>query len=162
LVRGVIQTDAAINPGNSGGPLLNRRGELIGITTAIVGRANQSSGIGLAVPANTARRVVEELLKVGRLIRPETGILTVFQTTLGLRVGRMTEDGPAERAGLRGPEVKIIQRGGSAYRTADRSKADLIVGVEGQRVNTLDDLLTVVETKKPGEEVSLQIVREGE
>ncbi|HJZ93766.1 MAG TPA: trypsin-like peptidase domain-containing protein [Gemmataceae bacterium] len=162
LVRGVIQTDAAINPGNSGGPLMNRRGELIGITTAIVGRANQSSGIGLAVPANTARRVVEELIKFGRLIRPDTGILTVFQTNQGLLVGRLAEDGPAERGGLRGPEVKIIQRAGTAYRTVDRSKADLIVGIEGKRVKTLDDLLTVVESKKPGDQVTLQIVREGE
>src|SRR5262249_48783643 len=69
LVKGVIQTDAAINPGNSGGPLLNRQGHMIGITTAILSRVGQSSGIGMAIPANTAKRVVEELLRSGHISR---------------------------------------------------------------------------------------------
>src|SRR5947199_272234 len=88
LIRGIIQTDAAINPGNSGGPLLNRRGEMVGITAAIISRAGQSSGVGMAVPANTARRVVAELIEHGRVIRPDCGILSVYQLDDGLLVGR--------------------------------------------------------------------------
>ena len=161
-IRGVIQTDAAINPGNSGGPLLNTRGEVIGITTAIVGRSGQSSGVGLAVPANTARRVVEELIRFGRVIRPDCGIATVYQTERGLLVGRLVPEGPAERAGLRGPQRVVIRRGGVATTGWDRSQADLIVAVDGRPVKTLDDMLTEVEKKKPGEKAVFTVVREGE
>ncbi|WP_020468751.1 S1C family serine protease [Zavarzinella formosa] len=161
MIRGVIQTDAAINPGNSGGPLLNRRGEMIGMNTAIVGRANQSSGIGLAVPASTVRRVVEELIKTGHIIRPDIGIESVFQSSQGLLIGRITEEGPADKAGLKGPQTKIVQRGGTTFRQIDRSKADLIVAADGKSVRTLDELLTVVESHKPGEEVALTIIRAG-
>jgi S1-C subfamily serine protease len=162
IIRGVIQTDAAINPGNSGGPLLNRRGEMIGITTAIVGRAGQSSGIGLAVPGNTARRIVEELIGHGKIVRSDAGIQSVFQTPQGLLVARLAPNGPAEKAGLQGPQAKVIQRGGYAYRTIDRSKADLIIEVDGKSTKTLDDLLTAVESKKPGDEVSILVLRDGE
>ena len=161
LIRGVIQTDAAINPGNSGGPLLNSRGALIGINTAIIGRAGQSAGIGLAIPSNTARRVVDELIRNGRVIRPDTGILSVYQTDHGLLVSRLDPDGPAAKAGLRGPQVRTIRRGDANYRTLDRSKADLIVGVDGQDVKTLDDFLSIVEAKKPGETVTLRVLRDG-
>lgn len=161
-IRGVIQTDAAINPGNSGGPLLNKRGEMIGITTAIVGRAGQSSGIGLAIPANTARRVVDELIRNGRVIRPDSGIATVYATERGLLVGRLTPDGPAEKSGLRGPQKVSIRRGGIVYQGWDRSKADLIVAVDGKPVKTLDDMLTEVEKRKPGERCVFTVVREGE
>ena len=161
VIRGVIQTDAAINPGNSGGPLLNRRGEMIAMNTAIVGRANQSSGIGLAVPANTVRRVVEELIKHGRVIRADAGIESVFQSPQGLLVGRLTADGPAEQAGLKGPLLRTVQRNGVASRQIDRSKADLIVAADSKPVRTLDDLLTVVESHKPGEDVTLFILRAG-
>lgn len=160
-IRGVIQTDAAINPGNSGGPLLNRRGEMIGMNTAIVGRANQSSGIGLAVPANTVRRVVEELIKNGRIVRADLGIESVFQSNQGLLVGRITPEGPADKAGLLGPQVRLVQRGASTFRQIDRSKADLIVAADGKQVRTLDELLTIVESHKPGEEMTLGVIRSG-
>ncbi|MFN4258942.1 MAG: S1C family serine protease [Gemmataceae bacterium] len=160
MIRGVIQTDAAINPGNSGGPLLNAKGEIIGVTTAIVGRAEQSSGIGLAVPANTARRVIEELIRFGRIIRPDCGIFSVIEVEEGLLIARLTPDGPAERAGLRGPEMRLVRRGGFIYRIVDRSKADLIVAVDKKPVRSLDDLLSHVESKKPGDVVTMTIRRE--
>jgi S1-C subfamily serine protease len=162
LVRGVIQTDAAINPGNSGGPLLNRRGEMVGITTAIISPAGQSSGIGLAISANTARRVVDELIRNGRVIRPECGIQGVFETERGVLVAQLNRDGPAAKAGLRGPKESVVTRFGFTYRTVDRSKADLIVAVDGKRVKSLDDLLSYVESKKVGDRVVLHVVREGE
>lgn len=161
LIRGVIQTDAAINPGNSGGPLLNRRGELVGITTAIVGRAGQSSGVGLAVPSNTARRVVEELVRYGRVVRPDCGIEAAVRTDQGLLIARLLEGGAAEKAGLRGPELKTVRRGGFVFLAVDRSKADVITAVDGQHVNTVDELLTAVEAHKPSETAVFSILREG-
>jgi S1-C subfamily serine protease len=162
LVRGIIQTDAAINPGNSGGPLLNRRGQMVGITTAIISPAGQNSGIGLAISANTARRVVDELIRNGRVIRPECGIVGVYETERGLLVAQLNPDGPAAKAGLRGPKETVVRRFGFAYRTVDRSKADLILAVDGKRVKSLDDLLSYVESKKAGDRVVLHVVREGE
>ncbi|HVK12385.1 MAG TPA: trypsin-like peptidase domain-containing protein [Gemmataceae bacterium] len=161
LIRGVIQTDAAINPGNSGGPLLNRRGELVGITTAIISRAGQSSGVGMAVPGNTARRVAEELIRHGRVVRADCGIVAAQRTEQGLRIAKLVENGAAARAGLRGPEVSVIRRGGASYLQTDRSKADVVVAVDGKRVRTLDELLTVVEARKPGEEAVFTLIRDG-
>jgi S1-C subfamily serine protease len=161
LIRGVIQTDAAINPGNSGGPLLNRRGELVGITTAIIGRAGQSSGVGMAVPGNTARRVAEELIRHGRVIRADCGIEAAFRTDQGLLVARLADGGAAERAGVRGPEVRVVRRGGASYLRVDRSKADVVVAVDGRSVRTLDELLTAVEAHRPGDEAVITLLRDG-
>ncbi len=162
LIRGVIQTDAAINPGNSGGPLLNRKGEMVGITAAIVSRSGQSSGVGLAVPSNTARRVVEELLRYGKVIRADCGIFSVYEMDEGLLVARLAPGGPAEKAGLRGPQRVVVRREGLVYQKIDRSKADLIVAVDGKEVKTLEDLLTEVEKKQPGEKAVFRILRDGE
>jgi S1-C subfamily serine protease len=162
LIRGVIQTDAAINPGNSGGPLLNRRGEMVGITTAIVGRSGQSSGIGLAIPSATARRLVDILIHYGRVIRPDCGIFSVVELDQGLLISRLVPNGPAQRAGLRGPRVSVVRRNGFEYRTVDRSRADLIVAVDGHRVRTLDDLLSYIEeSKKAGDRIVLSVIRDG-
>jgi S1-C subfamily serine protease len=161
MIRGIIQTDAAINPGNSGGPLLNRRGELIGITTAIVSRSGQNAGVGLAIPSSTARRVVDELVRFGHVIRPDCGIFSVYEVDGGILVGRLVPDGPAEHAGLQGPQVNVVQRGAYVYRSVDRSKADLITAIDGKPVRTLDDLLSHVESKKPGDKVTLTLYREG-
>lgn len=161
LIRGVIQTDAAINPGNSGGPLLNGRGELVGITTAIISRSGQNSGVGLAIPGNTARRVAEELIRYGRVVRADSGIEAVLRTEQGLLVARLAEGGPADRAGVRGPAIHALRRGGLIYYTVDRSQADIIIGVDGQAVRTWDELLTAIETHRPGEEAVLNLLRDG-
>jgi S1-C subfamily serine protease len=155
--RGLIQTNAAINPGNSGGPLLNKRGDLVGINMAIISRAGQSSGVGLAIPSNLARRVVDDLIRHGKVVRGESGIVSVFQTDHGLLISRLDPNGAAAKAGLRGPQIRTTPRG----RVLDRSTADLIVGVDGQRVKTLDDLLSQLDAKKPGEKAEFQIIREG-
>jgi S1-C subfamily serine protease len=162
LVRGIIQTDAAINPGNSGGPLLNRHGEMVGITTAIVSRAGQSSGVGLAIPSSVARRIVDELIRNGRVIRPDCGIFSVVELDQGLLIGQLVPNGPAQRAGLRGPQVTVARRGGYEFRTLDRSKADVIVAVDGNAVKSLDDLLGYVESRKPGDKVVVTVLREGQ
>lgn len=161
LIKGVIQTDAAINPGNSGGPLLNKNGQMVGINTAIIGRTGQSSGIGLAIPANTAKRVVEELIKFGKVKRADAGILSVFQTERGLLISRLDPNGPAAKAGLRGPQIRNIRRGDTTYRVLDRAKADLLIAIDGQPVKNLDDMLTIIEGKQPGQKVTFRVLRDG-
>ena len=164
-IRSCIQIDAAINPGNSGGPLLNSRGKLIGMNTAIASSTGQSSGIGFAVPSESIARVVPQLIERGKVIRPDAGIARVMQTEQGLIVVTMQPGGPAERAGLQGFRL-IKQRktkGPFVYetQTIDRSNADLIVGVDGQKIVKAGDFLAIIEAKRPGDEVVLTIVRQG-
>jgi S1-C subfamily serine protease len=164
-IKSIIQIDAAINPGNSGGPLLDGHGRLIGMNTAIASRSGQSSGVGFAIPVNAISRVVPQLIKNGKIIRPETGISRVFQTDKGLIIATLAPNGPAQAAGLRGIQVvkQKKQRGPFVYETEtlDRSKADLITGVNGTPIKTADDFLSTIEMYQPGEEVQLNIVRDG-
>lgn len=164
-IKSIIQIDAAINPGNSGGPLLDGRGRLIGMNTAIASRSGQSAGVGFAIPVNAIARVVPQLIKNGKIIRPETGISRVFQTDKGLLIATLIPNGPAQAAGLRGIQVvkQKKQRGPFIYETEtlDRSKADLIVGVNGTPIKTADDFLTTIEMHQPGEEVTLNVIRDG-
>jgi len=164
-IKQVIQIDAAINPGNSGGPLMDSRGQMVGMNTAIASKTGQSAGVGFAVPANTIARIVPQLIKHGKVIRPNIGIEKAFQTDVGLMVAQLEEGGPAERAGLRGPKIVIQKRRiGNLVgnvKTLDRSAADLIVSVDGTQIKNGDDFLTAIESKRPGDTVILGIVREG-
>ncbi|MBI5761287.1 MAG: trypsin-like peptidase domain-containing protein [Planctomycetales bacterium] len=157
-IKSIIQVDAAINPGNSGGPLVDTQSRLIGMNTAIASKTGQSAGVGFAIPINLIARIVPQLIERGRVTRPETGIAEVYQTERGLIVNRLVPNGPAERAGLVGPSVR---RRGLGFVTLDRSTADLIVGVDGQKTLTADDFLTYIESKEPGDRVNLQIIRKG-
>jgi S1-C subfamily serine protease len=162
-IKSIIQIDAAINPGNSGGPLLDSRGRMIGMNTAIASRTGESAGVGFAIPVNTIARVVPQLIENGRVRRPSIGIAQVYQTESRLLIARLVPGGAAERAGLQNP--KIIERRKRQgpfvyqYRTI---AADQIVAVDGQPVRTADDLLTIVESKKPGEEVVVTVIRDGQ
>jgi S1-C subfamily serine protease len=159
-IKAIIQTDAAVNPGNSGGPLLDGRGQLVGVNTAIAtANAGQSAGVALAIPATLVNRVVPQLLKHGRVIRPEIGIQQVLETEEGLRIAVLTPGGPAERAGLRGPQFTQLRRGPLYWTKEDRTAADLIIAVDGEEVETADDFLGIVERKKPGETVVVQVLR---
>ncbi|HIQ19702.1 MAG TPA: PDZ domain-containing protein [Planctomycetes bacterium] len=164
-IKQVIQLDAAINPGNSGGPLLDSRGRMIGLNTAIYSEIGESAGVGFAIPVNTIARIVPQLIATGHVVRPEIGIESVYQTERGLLISSLTPGGPAERAGLRGPQViRRRRREGPfvyEYRTIDRAAADLIVAVDDQPVRTADDLLTAIEAHQPGDQVVLTIIREG-
>ena len=160
-IRSIIQVDAAINPGNSGGPLFDAHGRLIGMNTAIATRTGQSAGVGFAIPVNLIQRVVPHLIEHGRVIRPEIGIQAVYETEDGLLITRLTPEGPAELAGLRGPKITRHRRGPLSLIQIDKNAADLIVAVDGQPVSSVDDLLSYVESKQPGDTVRVTVIRDG-
>jgi len=165
-IEDAIQTDAAINPGNSGGPLLNSRGEVIGINTLIASNGvEQSSGIGFAIPINTAKAVLGDLTKYGRVRRPTLGISSLaigpdiadqmgLAAESGVLVQRVSPGGAADRAGLRGGNQQAylgnqpILLGG-----------DLIVAVDGKEITDNGDLSTIMDKHQPGDTVSITFYR---
>ncbi len=158
-IKSIIQVDAAVNPGNSGGPLLDSHGRLIGVNTAIASRTGQSAGVGFAIPASLIARVVPQLIRHGRVIRPDIGIQRVYELDNGLLITRLTPGGPAEDAGLRGPRVTRERRGPIVIERTDRSAADLIIAVDGQQVGNVDDFLGFIEARNPGDQVVLTVIR---
>ncbi len=159
VLKDLIQTDAAINPGNSGGPLLDADGRLIGINTAILSQSGDSAGVGFAVPINSIRRIIPELLATGKVSRAYLGWLLV-DTDQGPMVLRVLKDGPAERGGIR-PIERVFSSGAfvQAYRR-DIEDADLIYKVNGQRVRNRDEVEDSVRKSKRGEPVEL-VLRTG-
>lgn len=160
-IKSIIQIDASINPGNSGGPLVNSHAQLIGMNTAIASRTGQSAGVGFAIPVNLISRIITELIQHGKVIRPEIGIARVYQTDEGLLVAALVPGGPAEQAGLRGPQIRKTRRGPITIQRTDRNAADLIIALNGKPVKTADDFLSLIENFKPGETVIITILREG-
>lgn len=156
-IRDVIQTDAAINPGNSGGPLLDSRGRLIGVNTAIISPTRTSAGIGFSVPVDTVKRLVPQLIERGRAVLPGIGISYVPPGGLrgmpadGVVILNVSEGGPADRAGLQG-----LRRVRGGFQLGDR-----IISVNGQRVADLDDLTFAFEQAGVGSEVTLTVERDG-
>ncbi len=160
-IKGIIQTDAAINPGNSGGPLLNSRGEVIGMNTAIISQVGQSAGIGFAVPINAINRILKPLIETGHVVRADLGLRRVFTTEDGIYLIDLVEGGPADRAGLRPIQV-VVERFGQFYRTRpDPDSADRIVAIDGKPVRSVDELLGLVEAHQPGEKAIVTVVRNG-
>ncbi len=165
-IEDAIQTDAAINPGNSGGPLLNSSGEVIGINTMIASNgADQSSGIGFAIPINTAKAVLADLIRYGRVKRPSLGIVSYpigpdlasqmgLAAESGVLIQRVLPGGAAERAGLRGGNEQAyvgnqpIMIGG-----------DLIVAIDGQQVTDPEDISALMDKHQAGDTISVTIVR---
>jgi len=163
LIEDVIQTDAAINPGNSGGPLLNTAGEMIGINTSIRGKGNL--GIGFAVPSSTVRRVVSDLIREGRVIRPSLGIdgysiTDELASALGLPVNqgiliaKVLTGGSADKAGLRGADQMLI-----LYNERILIGGDIITQIDGKAVNSMDELRLVLEKYRPGQTVQVTFYR---
>ncbi len=153
-IRGVIQTDAAINPGNSGGPLLNSLGQLVGVNTAIYSPSGASAGIGFAIPVNTVKEVVPQLISYGRMLRPIMGLELASDSWIrryrikGLPVVRVFQGLPAEQAGIRG-----------AYRNArgEILLGDVIVAIDGKPVRSNDDYLSLLEARQPGDTVTVTL-----
>jgi S1-C subfamily serine protease len=160
-----IQTDAAINPGNSGGPLLNSRGEVIGINTMIASNSGQNAGIGFAIPINTAKAVLNDLVTLGRVRRPALGIVTIpispdiadqlgLAADYGLLIVRAVPGGAADRAGLRGGSERAylgnqpIMVGG-----------DLITAIDGQDVQDQQELSRVMNGHRAGDTIRVTLYR---
>jgi S1-C subfamily serine protease len=163
-IKSIIQIDAALNRGNSGGPLLNTKSELVGMNTAIASRTGEDSGIGFSIPVNTIKRVVPQLIEKGHVTRPDLGIARIYQTDDGLLIAATTPDGPADQAGLQGFRLIREQSRRGPYiveRTRiDQRQADLIIGIDGKRVKTVDDLLSLAEQKQPGDRVLVSVIRD--
>lgn len=167
-IKGCIQTDAAINPGNSGGPLLDSSGRLIGVNTAIFspngGRAG-NVGIGFAIPVDTVRRVVNQIIRYGKVVRPSIGInviddrmtrsieMQMNKKLEGVLIADVIPGSPAEKIGL-----KPLQ----ALSDGSIRLGDLITDVDGQPVRQVEDLLSAIEERKEGEVVTLRIIRNGD
>jgi len=164
-MKSIIQIDAALNRGNSGGPLLDSRSRLIGMNTAIASRSGENTGVGFSIPVNTISRVVPQLIRNGRVIRPDLGITRVLQTDQGLVIATLTPAGAAERAGLRGFRIIKNQRRFGPFLSeevqVDRNYADVIVALDGEAVKSADDLLSAIESRQPGEETVVTVLREG-
>jgi len=150
MLHNLLQTDAAINPGNSGGPLLNLRGEVIAVNTAIIPSAH---GIGFAIPINDAKPVLKKLLAIGRIVRPSMGVVAVSVTPQlaftndlkvesGALVVRVDKDGPAETAGIKSDDV--------------------IIAFGGDMVGDLHHFHALLADRKPGETVEVTVWRNGE
>jgi S1-C subfamily serine protease len=150
VLDNLIQTDASINPGNSGGPLVSSRGQVIGINTAVVQPPYGSGGLGFAVPINTARDVMRDIIEHGRVIRPWLGLTYISITPelarefglpaqQGAIVGEVVPSGPADRAGIRAE--------------------DIIVRMDGRELREGGDLRSILRDKEPGQEIPLTVLR---
>jgi 2-alkenal reductase len=166
----MIQTDAAINPGNSGGPLLDSEGRVIGINTLILSRSGSSSGVGFAVPINMAKRVVPVLMEEGEYQYAWLGITgadltpTIVEAmdlpagTQGALVVEVGEDGPADKAGLRG-SIEAVEIKGRPLEIG----GDIILAIDRTLVQDMDDVIVyLVKNTQPGQEVELSILRDGQ
>jgi S1-C subfamily serine protease len=168
-ISDVIQTDASINPGNSGGPLLDASGEVIGINSQIATAGGGGSvGVGFAVPINTAKTVSEQILEDGEAdhaflgisgadLTPELAGVLNLDIDEGVLIQEVTPDSPAADAGLRGGEATIAQ-GGAEIRVG----GDIITAVDGEAVSDMESVAAAVNSKQPGDKISIDFVRDGE
>lgn len=164
----VIQTDAAINPGNSGGPLLNMRGEIVGINTAIQSATGEFTGVGFAIPSQTVAKIVPTLVETGEYKHPWIGIagrdidpdmadVLNLKDAIGFLVITVVEDSPASKAGLIGSD-KTIEVEGVNYPIG----GDIILSVDGIEVRKIDDILIHLQRAKTvGDEMVLEVLRDG-
>lgn len=167
----IIQTDAAINPGNSGGPLLNSRGEVVGVNTAISSETGANTGIGFAVPVNTVRRIVPQIIENGFADYPYLGISSVSAVTLGdlaleydlpvtqgVLIDTVVDGTAASNAGLRGGDENVVFRGFDI-----ELGGDIIVAINDKSLRNFNELVGyLVSNTSPGDEVVLTIIRDGE
>jgi putative serine protease PepD len=168
LIEDVIQTDAAINPGNSGGPLLDSKGRIIGINSAIISPTGASVGIGFAIPVNTAKRILPELISKGHVSYAWIGasvypLIPEFAKVLGLKVehgavvAEVVRGGPADKAGLRGGD-RQVRVGNSLIAVG----GDVIAEMDGEKVTSSDELIRMIRDHRPGDKVELKLLRNGE
>jgi S1-C subfamily serine protease len=151
-IRGVIQSDAAINPGNSGGPLLDSRGMLIGVNTAIYSPSGASAGIGFSIPVDVVRYVVPDLIRYGEVRRASLGVdFYRYWRGTGLVIDNVLPEGPAGSIGVRG--LSRDTRG-------NRVLGDVLIGINGKAIKTTTDYFLTMENFEPGQRVTLTLVRD--
>ena len=161
IIEGAVQTDASINPGNSGGPLLDSRGRMIGINSQILSPAGGSVGVGFAVPINIAKRVIPQLIQFGEVRRPKLGVNSIgvgqlrqqglrLPVDAGLFVRSVQPNSPAAQAGIRG-----LQRAND-----DIVLGDIILSIDGEKVEEQDDLYRILDRKKIGDTVPVELFRD--
>lgn len=169
IIRDMIQTDTAINPGNSGGPLLDTTGRMIGINTMIYSTSGSSAGIGFAVPINTAKRVVSDLIQYGKVRRGAIdGVLVQLTNSIsnyanlpvsqGLLVSELKTNSFAKQSGLQAG-TEAVQYGSRYNSTTIYLGGDVIIAIDGVSVTSLADYYSLLESKKPGDSVTLTIIR---
>ena len=169
IIRDMIQTDTAINPGNSGGPLLDTTGRMIGINTMIYSTSGSSAGIGFAVPINTAKRVVSDLIQYGKVRRGAIdGVLVQLTNSIsnyanlpvsqGLLVSELKTTSFAKQSGLQAG-TEAVQYGSRYNSTTIYLGGDVIIAIDGVSVTSLADYYSLLESKKPGDSVTLTIIR---
>jgi len=161
-IEGAIQTDASINPGNSGGPLFDSHGRMIGINSQILSPSGASAGVGFAVPVNIAKRIVPQLIRSGEIRRPKLGINTrdvemlknqiELPVSAGVVIWQMAENGAAANAGLRG--LTQTENG-------DVEIGDIIVAIDGKKIDNTDDLYRTLDKHQFGDTIQVQIFRNG-
>lgn len=158
-IRGMIQTDSSINPGNSGGPLLDSQGEVIGMNTMIYSKSGTSAGIGFAVPISSINRIVPQIIKHGKVIRPGLGIGVLpdhqrrrFGVETGIIVTFLDEKGPAAKAGIQG--ISQDRRGRYFL-------GDVVIGIDDNKIDNFDDIYHVLDQYKIGDEVEVSLIRDG-
>ncbi|MBN2811910.1 trypsin-like peptidase domain-containing protein [Treponema zuelzerae] len=169
IIKDMIQTDTAINPGNSGGPLLDTQGRMIGINTMIYSTSGSSAGIGFSIPVNTAKRVVSELIQFGKVRRGSIDAELVqlnssianyarLSTNNGLLVSRVGAGSNAEKAGLKGG-TEAVRYGAGRSSSIIYLGGDVITGIGKDKIDTLTDYYSALESRKPGETVEVTVLR---
>lgn len=172
IIRNMIQTDAAINPGNSGGPLLDTSGKMVGINTMIISNSGSSAGVGFAVPVSTARRVVDDLIKYGKVNRGVLKITPVQMTTsiaryanipisTGILVSSVERGSSTEQSGILGG-TQQVQYGSRFNPTTIYLGGDIITGIDSISVRTYADYTSALESKRPGDTVTVIVFRNEE
>ena len=166
MIKDVIQTDAALNRGNSGGPLLDNQGKVIGMNTAIASLTGENTGVGFAVPINTIKRIIPQLLEFGRAVRGTLGVDVFFKSDGGLGVARVVEGGPADEAGIQGLRIERVRekRGNGIvveYLRPNRDQTDKLISIDGKQVRSTDDYQAAMDGHKPGDVVDVICERAG-
>ncbi|MCR4821981.1 MAG: trypsin-like peptidase domain-containing protein [Treponema sp.] len=172
IIRNMIQTDAAINPGNSGGPLLDTNGKMVGINTMIISNSGSSAGIGFAVPVSTARRVVDDLIRYGKVNRGILKISPVQMTSsiaryagipinTGILVSEVESGSSTEKSGILGGKEQV-QYGSRFKPTTIYLGGDIITGIDNITVRTYADYTSALESKRPGDSVTVTVFRNNE
>jgi len=165
VIENVIQTDTPINPGNSGGPLINTDGEMIGINTAIFTPSGGNVGIGFAIPVNTAKELIPDLIKYGKVRRPWIGIVGIplwkrlaealrLPVSEGILVSEVVPNSPAYRAGIRGGKVPVEISGTVIY-----LGGDIILEINNKKIASMEDIKKALRHVKDGQKVDVKILR---